>query len=75
MTQIGTKTRVEDPPQAITGEMATEAESLHFSDLRAKVFRQALLLWGRRWYLGKALFAGLVTGCLVAFLIPARYES
>jgi uncharacterized protein involved in exopolysaccharide biosynthesis len=75
VTQIGTKTQVEDPPQVMTGEIATATESLHFSDLRAKVFGQLLLLWGRRRYLGKAFLAGLVTGCLVAFLIPARYES
>jgi capsule polysaccharide export protein KpsE/RkpR len=75
VTQIGTRTQIEDPPQLITGEMATATESLNFSDLRAKAFGHLRLLWERRRYLGKALFAGLVTGCLVAFLIPARYES
>src|SRR6266436_7963685 len=32
-------------------------------------------LWVERRYLGKALFAGLAAGALVALLIPSRYQS
>jgi uncharacterized protein involved in exopolysaccharide biosynthesis len=33
------------------------------------------VLWENRGYLAKVFVAGLVGGCLVAFLIPARYQS
>jgi capsule polysaccharide export protein KpsE/RkpR len=75
VTQIGTRTQVEERPPVVNGEMATATESLPLSNIRAKAFGQLRLLWDRRGYLGRAFFAGLLTGCLLAFLIPARYES
>jgi uncharacterized protein involved in exopolysaccharide biosynthesis len=32
-------------------------------------------LWIKRRFLGKAVLAGLLVGCIVAFLIPSRFES
>jgi uncharacterized protein involved in exopolysaccharide biosynthesis len=71
--QIGMRPQIEDPPQPITDEVGAESASV--SDLRGKAYGQLRLLWEERRFLGKAFFAGLVVGCLVAFLIPARYES
>jgi len=45
------------------------------SELRAKAVGHLRLLFGERRFLGKAFLAGLVVGCLVAFVIPARYEA
>ena len=45
------------------------------AELRAKAIGQLRLFWNERALLGKALLAGILVGCLVAFLIPARYES
>jgi capsule polysaccharide export protein KpsE/RkpR len=69
----GTKPQIEDPLEPNTEEAPTE--NLSFSDLRAKAVGHLQLLWGERQFLGKAFLSGLAVGCLVAFLIPARYES
>jgi capsule polysaccharide export protein KpsE/RkpR len=57
----------------MNGEMV--AEDLSLDEVRAKAVGQLRLVWGERRFLGKAFLAGLLVGCLVAFLIPARYES
>src|ERR1700733_14073976 len=44
-------------------------------ELRAKTVGQLSLLWEERRFLGKAFLVGLVVGCSVAFLVPARYEA
>jgi uncharacterized protein involved in exopolysaccharide biosynthesis len=50
-------------------------EGLSASELRTKAVGQLRLLWEERRFLGKAFLAGVVVGCIVAFLIPARYEA
>jgi capsule polysaccharide export protein KpsE/RkpR len=71
--QTGTKSQIEESPQPIAEEMNLEEVSSY--ELRAKAVGQLRLLWGERRFLGKAFLTGLVVGCLVAFLIPARYEA
>lgn len=73
MSLTGTKPQIEDPLEPNTEEVP--AEILSFSDLRAKAVGHLHLLWGERQFLGKAFVLGLAVGCIVAFLIPARYES
>ncbi len=73
MLQTGTKAQIEESPQPISEEMDLEGVSSY--ELRAKAVGQLRLLWGERRFLGKAFLAGLAVGCLVAFLIPARYEA
>src|SRR5450432_2511855 len=50
-------------------------EEVSSYELRSRAVGQLRLLWGERRFLGKAFVAGLIVGCLVAFLIPARYEA
>jgi uncharacterized protein involved in exopolysaccharide biosynthesis len=50
-------------------------EELLVSPFRARTVDQLRLLWMDRRFLGKALAAGLLLGCAIAFLIPSRYES
>jgi capsule polysaccharide export protein KpsE/RkpR len=73
VAQTGTKSQIEESPQPITEEENLEEVSSY--ELRAKAVEQLRLFWGERRFLGKAFLAGLVVGCLVAFLIPARYEA
>jgi capsule polysaccharide export protein KpsE/RkpR len=73
VSQSGTKTKLENSAEGYAGERdATDAEVMEF---RARVAGQLRLLLRKRGYLAKAFLAGLLSGCLVAFLIPARYES
>lgn len=73
MSQTGTRPQIEDPHGPITEELGEEG--LSGAELRAKAIGQLRLVWVERRFLGKAVLAGLVVGCLVAFLIPPRYES
>lgn len=73
MSQIGTKAQIEDPPPSMAEEIGEEGS--FGPELNAKLIAQLRLLWGQRGFLGKALIAGLLAGCAVAFLIPARYDS
>ena len=73
MSQTGAKPQIDESPELLTEEVG--AEDLTGIELRAQVVRQLRLLWTERKFLAKAFLAGLVVGCLVAFLIPARYES
>ena len=73
MTQTGSKTQMDVPPPSARDEgseenfVAGEVHSLALGILRN--------LWVERRYLGKAIFAGLSAGMLVALLIPSRYQS
>lgn len=73
MSQTGTKPQIEDPPRPEPQEVG--AEGLSGFDYRAKAIGQLYFLWVKRHLLGKAFLVGLAAGCLIAFLIPARYES
>jgi uncharacterized protein involved in exopolysaccharide biosynthesis len=71
--QTGTRPQIEDPPEAMTEEVS--AGDLSALELRAKAVGQIRLVWTERGFLGEFFLAGLVIGCLAAFLMPARYES
>jgi uncharacterized protein involved in exopolysaccharide biosynthesis len=73
VSQTGTRPQIEDPPEPIAEELG--AGDLSKAELRAKTVGHLRLVWEERRFLGKACLAGLLVGCLVAFLIPARYES
>ena len=73
VSQTGTKSQLEDSSEPCTGEAA--AANLGVTDFRASVAGRLRLLLRKRRYLAKAFLAGLLSGGLVAFLIPARYES
>jgi capsule polysaccharide export protein KpsE/RkpR len=73
VSQTGTRPQIEESPQPIAEEVTPEEASSY--ELRAKAVGQLRLLWGERHFLRKAFLAGLVVGCLVAVLIPARYEA
>jgi capsule polysaccharide export protein KpsE/RkpR len=52
------------------------AEDQLFSpDAFAHTVGQLRLIWSRRGFLGKAFGLGLLTGALIAILIPSRYDS
>jgi capsule polysaccharide export protein KpsE/RkpR len=73
VAQTGTRPQIEEPPQPITEE--ADLEVVSSAELRAKAVGQLRLFWNERRFLGKAFFTGIVVGCLVAFLIPIRYEA
>jgi capsule polysaccharide export protein KpsE/RkpR len=73
VSQTGTKSQIEESAQLIAEVMNLEEVSSY--ELRSRAVGQLRLLWGERRFIGKAFLAGLVVGCLVAFLIPARYEA
>lgn len=73
MSQIGTKPQIEDPPPPMAEEISEEAS--FGPELNAKLIAHLRLLWGKRRLLGNAIVAGLLVGCAIAFLIPARYDS
>jgi uncharacterized protein involved in exopolysaccharide biosynthesis len=73
LPQIGARSQVEGLLPPAREDLVEEAIS--FSDFRARIFEQLRLLLHERAFLGRAFLAGLVAGCLLAFLIPARYES
>jgi len=73
VSQSGTKTQLEDSAEGYAG--ARDAADAEVTEFRARVAGQLRLLLRKRGYLAKAFLAGLLSGCLVAFLIPASYES
>ena len=73
MSQSGTKTQLEVSPEPFIDNGG--APDLAGFDYRARVVRRLRLLLRNRAPLARAFFAGLAAGCLVAFLIPSRFES
>jgi uncharacterized protein involved in exopolysaccharide biosynthesis len=73
LLRTGARPQVEEPLEPISADVGVEDSSQ--VELRAKTIGQLRVVWEQRRFLGKAFLAGLVVGCLVAFLIPARYES
>src|SRR4029077_23085 len=63
-----------DAPPPSTQDAATE-ENFREAELRSPAVGILRSLWAERRYLGKAIFAGLAAGLLVALLIPSRYQS
>jgi capsule polysaccharide export protein KpsE/RkpR len=73
VSQTGAKPQIEIPSEPILGDGGT-------SELDATIFRERLIerfriLWNRRHFLARAVLAGLVFGCLLAFVLPVEYES
>jgi uncharacterized protein involved in exopolysaccharide biosynthesis len=73
VSHTATKPQLEDPLQPTGEEGGLRDRSA--SDLRATAVAQLRVLWDKRRTLNKAFLVGLAAGCLIAFLIPARYES
>ena len=73
MSQTGEKTQLEISSERGNGE--ADSANLEVTALRAGIAGRLRLLLMKRGYLAKAFLAGLLSGCVVAFLIPARYES
>jgi uncharacterized protein involved in exopolysaccharide biosynthesis len=71
--QIGVRPQIEGPLASTREDLADE--TLSFSDFRARIFEHLRLLLRERSFLGRAFLTGLLAGCLLAFLIPSRYES
>jgi capsule polysaccharide export protein KpsE/RkpR len=74
LSQTGAKPQIDESPELLTEEVGAD-EDLTGVELRAQAVRQLRLFWAERRFLGQSFLAGLLVGCLVAFLIPARYES
>jgi membrane-associated phospholipid phosphatase len=73
VSQAGAKPQIEIPSEPILEEGGT-------SELDATIFRERLIerlriLWNRRHFLARAVLAGMVFGCLLAFVLPVEYES
>ena len=45
------------------------------AEAREKFIQRLRILWGKRKFLTRTTFAGFLFGVLLAFLLPARYES
>lgn len=67
---INTATKIEPEPNQ--AEILIEVDSTAAIEWGVGKFR---LLWDRRRFLYKGVLAGLVLGVLIAFLLPAEYES
>jgi uncharacterized protein involved in exopolysaccharide biosynthesis len=72
VSQAGSKTQMEFPPQPARDEAAEENFGAGASSQVVGMLRN---LWVERRFLGKAIFGGLAAGALVALLIPSRYQS
>lgn len=73
MPLIGTQPQVEKRPRPVGPEL--DRQDWPRSNHRAKIYILLRLFLARRRFLGKALLFGLAAGCLIAFLVPSRYES
>ena len=73
MLQTGAITQLETPPEPLLDPQAVpEVGAL---ELRARAVEHLRLLFQKRALVAKSFLGGLATGCLVAFLIPARYQA
>jgi len=71
--QAGSKTQMEASPLPSKDEAA--GEKFGASEAPSQAMGTLRNLWAARSLLGKAIFAGLAAGALVALLIPSRYQS
>ena len=73
MLQTGAKTQLENSPEPLLEPQAPfEFDTVEF---RARTVERLRLLFGKRSLLAKSFLGGLASGCLIAFMIPARYEA
>lgn len=73
MSQSGAKTQLEVSPEPLVER--EDAPDFAGFDSRPRTVERLRLLLQKRVLLAKAFFAGLAAGCLVAFLVPSRFES
>ncbi len=74
MSRMATKPQIEDLPVTSIDEEMGEDQPLS-PEMHARLIGYLRLLWAERAWLGKAILVGLAVGLLIAFLIPARYDS
>jgi capsule polysaccharide export protein KpsE/RkpR len=70
---VGTKRQPEAAPKPDSGEAS--AWKAPIKDPRGAAVHRLQLLWQRRQFLSRAAIAGLLSGTLLAFLLPKRFES
>ncbi len=73
MAQAGTKPQPEPGPQLPPEELLPP--DIPAVDGQGRAVALLRLLWNERRFLGGTVFAGLVLGTLLAFLLPKRYEA
>jgi len=71
--QTGVKQQTESTPSPILGEVFTP--DVIGDEARQSVVQRLRLLWNHRGSLGRAAMAGLLTGALVAFVLPKHYMA
>jgi uncharacterized protein involved in exopolysaccharide biosynthesis len=71
--QVGTKRQPELAPRPDDAE--TSAREAPIKDSGNAAIHRLQLLWQRRRFLGRVAIAGLLSGTLLAFLLPKRFES
>ncbi|MGB0036233.1 MAG: GNVR domain-containing protein [Candidatus Acidiferrales bacterium] len=73
MTQTATKPQSETALEPAARELS--APEIPAAEPPEAAIHQLRLLWGRRRFLCRAVFAGVLFGTLLAFLLPKRFES
>jgi capsule polysaccharide export protein KpsE/RkpR len=70
---MSTRSKLEELAQLQLKEISAEPVSVEI--LHEKAVGKLRIIWDNRKFLVQAFIAGLVLGCLVAFLIPSRYVA
>ena len=73
MSQTGAKTQLEASPEPLLEPQPVS--KFGAAELRARAIERLRVLFEKRALLAKSFLGGLASGCLVAFLIPARYQA
>jgi uncharacterized protein involved in exopolysaccharide biosynthesis len=73
VTQTAAKPQPETAPQPVVGELLLPAVAA--GEPRETVVRQLTMLWKARRSLGRAALAGALSGTLLAFSLPKRFDS
>ncbi len=73
MSQAGAKPKTEIPAKPILEEGG--APELGEKVSRERSVDRLRILWNQRRFLARAVLAGIVSGCLLAFVLPVEYES
>lgn len=73
MSQTGAKPKIETPCEPILEEGGTP--ELDGAISRERLVEQLRILWNQRRFLVRAVLAGSVFGCLLAFVLPVEYQS
>jgi capsule polysaccharide export protein KpsE/RkpR len=73
VSQVGAKPQIEIPSEPILEEIGTW--ELDATIIRERRIERLRILWNRRYFLARAVLAGMLFGCLLAFVLPVEYES